>query len=104
MHYIARNELKQQWAMMVDVLAKKAKLPKFENPVEIFITYYHPRQTVDLDNYTPKFIIDGLKNYFGDDNVTRLKRLGWQFVQCEDKSQKKSVVLITELEPDDEQI
>lgn len=94
MHFIARNNLKQEWGEMVKVLAMEAKWKPFENPVELFITYYHPRETVDLDNYTPKFIIDGLKHYFGDDNITHLKKIGWTFK----KGPKKSVVEVFEFE------
>lgn len=76
---------------MVHVLAMEAKWPKkFDFPVELFITYYHPRDTVDLDNYTPKFWIDGLKHYFGDDNITCLKKIGWTF----EKGPKKSIISV----------
>lgn len=90
MHFIARNNLKQEWGQMVQVLAMEAKWPQFDFPVELFITYSHPRDTVDLDNYTPKFIIDGLKSYFGDDNITKLKKIGWKF----QKGEKQSTVEI----------
>lgn len=92
LHYIPRNTLKKQWMKDVSILAKQVNIPIFKAPVEIFITYYHPRETVDLDNYTPKFIIDGLKIYFGDDNVTRLKKIGWEFK----KGEKRSVIQIRE--------
>lgn len=75
---------------MVNILALEAKIPKFTQPVELFITYFHPRESVDLDNYTPKFIIDGLKHLFGDDNITCLKKIGWTFK----KGPKRSVVEI----------
>lgn len=79
MHFQSRNNLKQEWGRMVSACAKLAGLPKIDKPVEIFIIYYHPRDTVDLDNFTPKFIIDGLKPFFIDDNIKVVKKLGWEF-------------------------
>ncbi len=93
MHFIARNKLNNYWKDMVWALAKEAKLPQFDKPVEIFIHYYHPRDDVDLDNYTPKFIIDGLKTFFGDDDINHVKKLGWTFHK---EKVKRSVVEIRE--------
>jgi hypothetical protein len=90
MHYMARNNLKQEWKQMVYILGKEAKLPKFTKPVEVYIKYFHPRDDVDLDNYTPKFILDGLKEFFVDDNIQHLKKLGWEFK----RGKKRSVVEI----------
>lgn len=75
---------------MAFLCAKKAKLPKFDVPVEVFLTYYHPKDVVDFDNYTPKFFLDGLKPFFKDDSIKFLKRLGWEF----EKGEKRSVVHI----------
>ena len=90
MHWTKKHALKKEWEMMVWALAKEAKIPTFKQPVEIYIKYYHPRDSVDLDNYTPKFIIDGLKTLFVDDNITQLKKLGWEFK----RGKKRSVVEI----------
>ncbi len=79
MHFHKRNNLKAEWEHMVRILALKAKFPQFDSPVEMFITYTHPRDNVDLDNFTPKFIVDGLKSFFKDDSIKYLKKLGWQF-------------------------
>jgi len=93
MHHMKRYQLKKEWEHMVNIIAKKEKLPFIKKPVEIFITYYHPRKTVDLDNYTPKFICDALKSYFTDDNITNLVKLGWEFKT----GKKRSVIYIKEL-------
>jgi len=79
MHFRVRNQLKKDWAEMVYYACLEAKLPKISEPVEVFIIYYHPRKTVDLDNYTPKFIMDPLKNFIVDDNIQWVKKLGWEF-------------------------
>lgn len=91
MHWALRNKLKAEWEQMTFYAAKEAGLPKLKEPVEIFITYYHPKQTVDLDNYSPKFLIDGLKQFFVDDNILHLVKLGWTFK----KGTKRSVVEIS---------
>lgn len=91
MHWGKRNALKHSFEQQVFFYAKQAGVPIIKEPVEIFITYHHPRQTVDLDNYTPKFFIDGLKTFFGDDNILHLKKLGWTFVKGD---KKKSVIVI----------
>lgn len=91
MHFHSRNNLKQEWGKMVHVYAKLAGLPMIDKPVEVFITYHHPKDTVDLDNYTPKFIMDGLKPFFIDDNIKCVVKLGWEFKRG---SIRKSVVKI----------
>ena len=79
MHWSKRNALVDEWKEMVFYSAKEAKIPKITKPVEIFITYHHPKKTVDLDNYTPKLILDGLKPFIVDDNIQWIKKLGWEF-------------------------
>ena len=89
-HWTKRNELHHYWRDMTFYAAKKAGLPKLKEPVEVFLTYYHPRTNVDLDNYTPKFIMDGLKLFFIDDSIAHVKRLGWEFK----KGDKRTVITI----------
>lgn len=91
MHFHVRNNLKKEWETMTFYAAKEAKLPMILIPVEIFITYYHPKKNIDLDNYTPKFIIDGLKQFFVNDDFVHLTKLGWTFKQ----GKKRSVVEIS---------
>ena len=85
------NTLKKQWEHDVFYLAKQAKIPFFNFPVDIFITYHHPRQTVDKDNFSPKFIMDGLKPFLIDDNIKIVKKLDWDFVKSD---KKKSIIEI----------
>lgn len=92
MHYILRNNLKQSIQNDVWKAAKVSKIPKIDSCVEIFITYYHPRRTVDLDNYTPKFFLDGLKHLFVDDNIQHVIKLGWTFKK--DKNKRSIIEVI----------
>ena len=85
MHFHVRNNLKKEWEQMTFYAAKEAKVPKIDFPIEIFITYYHPKKTVDLDNLVPKFILDGLKNFIVNDNIQWLTKLGWT-IKTGDKS------------------
>lgn len=82
MHFHVRNQLKHDWATMVLACARTAKIPKIDKPVRIFLEYYHPKRSVDIDNYTPKFILDPLRDHFiKDDNITNITDLRWTFVQ-----------------------
>lgn len=90
MHFHARNKLKKEWELMVWTACKEAKLPKIDGKVEVFITYYHPKTNIDLDNFTPKFIMDGLKLFFEDDSIKYVKKLGWEFK----KGEKCSIIKI----------
>jgi hypothetical protein len=92
LHWHQRNALKQYWMQMVYYAGKAARLPKFAEPVDIFITYHHPKRTVDYDNYTPKFAIDGLKSFIVDDNIQWIRKLGWEFIKDKDK---KMIIRIT---------
>lgn len=95
MHWAKRNELKKQWENDAYYSAKQAGLKMIEFPVEIFIEYHHPKTCVDLDNYTPKFILDGLKSLLVDDSIDHIKRLGWEFRKS---TTKKTVVTIFKYE------
>tara|TARA_R100000789_G_C2964159_1_gene138821 strand:+ start:87 stop:449 length:363 start_codon:yes stop_codon:yes gene_type:complete len=96
MHWTKKSVLKKYWENMVWALAREAGLKKIDKPVWIFIQYYHPRRTVDLDNYTPKFILDGLKSFIKDDNIQWIQKIGWEFIQSK---KKKSIVEIQEIRP-----
>lgn len=79
MHWAKSRGIKKRWEAMIAVLAKQAKAPKFSK-ANINITYYfttnHRR---DKDNYTPKFIMDGLvkAGVLVDDN-TSLVNVDWK--------------------------
>jgi len=85
MHFHLRNNLKHDWETMTVMAARQSGLPKITSPVSVYLIYHHPRKNVDLDNYTPKFILDGLKQFFVDDNIEHVQKLGWEFKQSKDK-------------------
>lgn len=92
MHWTKKGNLKKYWYDLTYFCALQSKIPKFNVPVDVFITYHHPKETVDLDNYTPKFILDPLQRFFGNDNIQTVKKLGWTF---EKSKIKKSVIEIS---------
>ncbi len=95
MHWTKLSALKKEIAWTILAACNKAKLPKsIGNPVEIYIEYFHPRETADLDNLVPKLWLDCLKSHFGDDNITRLKKLGWTIIKA---PKKKSIIYIKEI-------
>ena len=91
MHFAKRNNLKKEWEKMIWSLWKEKNYPHIDGKVEVFITYYHPQTNVDLDNFVPKFIMDGLKIFFEDDSIKYVVKLGWEIK----KGDKKSVVVVT---------
>lgn len=97
MHFRQRNDLKKQWENDTYYAAKMVGLPLLDAPIEIFINYYHPRTNVDLDNYTPKFIIDGLKAFFKDDSFKYVRKLGWTFIKSRDKRSEIVIKLHNEI-------
>lgn len=84
MHWAAKAEVKKQWESLVIVLLRGCK--RVEKPV-VRITYYPGiERSRDKDNYTPKFIMDGLKKsgVILDDNV-KVVDLNWSIgpvVEC----------------------
>jgi len=91
-HWTVYHRLREEWNAMVWACVKHAKIPMIEQPVEIHIDYYHPRKSVDLDNYTPKLLMDSLKGLvIKDDSSQIVKKLSWRFIQAK---VKKSVVTI----------
>ena len=93
-HWSHKSYLKDIWYKMVWACAKEAKVPLIKSPVEIHIDYFGPRY-IDLDNLTPKFILDGLKDVvILDDNPKVLKKISWTFTK--DKN-KRSIILIKEV-------
>ena len=84
MHWAAKAKVKKQWESLLIVLLRGCK--RIERPV-VRITYYPGiERSRDKDNYTPKFIMDGLKKsgVILDDNV-KVVDLDWSIgpvVEC----------------------
>lgn len=75
------------------------KQPKFEGPVEVEVRYYFTdKRARDIDNYTPKFIMDGLvaAEIIEDDNQKIVKKLSTKLLY--DKKCKRTEVTITKYE------
>lgn len=83
-HWAAKAKVKRQWEDMLKVLLRGCK--RVEKPV-VRITYYPGiERSRDKDNYTPKFIMDGLKKsgVIMDDNA-KVVDLDWNIgpvVEC----------------------
>jgi len=98
MHFRERNKLKQQWHNMVSVCVMKANIPFIKKPVAVWIENFHNLKTVDLDNYTPKFIMDPLRDIvLADDNVKFVKDLRITFEKCS-KKERRTIVHLTEMD------
>ena len=97
MHWHKRNDLKKVWHQLVYVAWIQSKKPKF-NKVKIEATYYFKtKHKRDYDNYSPKWIIDGLKGYaFEDDNQDYVK--GVEVLPfCHDKENPRTEILLKEI-------
>ncbi len=74
--YHKYNREKCRWAEMVGWICKN--LPPMKGEVTVTVRYYfRTRRKRDIDNYTPKFIMDGLVQggLIEDDNSNIVKRL-----------------------------
>ena len=79
-HWTKYNKEKQRWSEMVGWLCKGKK--KFLGKVEIeVVTYFDTKRKHDLDNYTPKFILDPLvkSGIIVDDNSEIVTKLSTVF-------------------------
>ena len=94
-HWGRRYSEKKRWSEMIFWLLHEAKAKPITGKAKVRIIYYFPdNKKRDKDNYSPKFIFDGLKNahVISDDSVINTDcdwsiRLGTK--------ERKSVVYIT---------
>ena len=92
-HYHKYNSEKQVWKDMIYVVARGGH--QFKGKVKVTITYYFPdKRSRDIDNYTPKFIMDGLVSaeIIEDDNQRIVTSLTTRFLY--DKNNPRTEVLI----------
>lgn len=100
MHFMARLNLNNQWKKTVWGAAKAAKIPMIKNPVEIEIEYHHKykstdKRRLDIDNFVPKFICDGLVGVvILDDSIDYVKKLTWSVIK---DGEDRSIIFIKEL-------
>lgn len=73
MHWTARKKEKRRWADLIawQILAKKVKLIKGQVKIKL-IYYFKTKGYHDYDNYSGKFILDGLKGKVIEDDNQRI--------------------------------
>ncbi|MBP2635023.1 MAG: hypothetical protein H6Q72_930 [Firmicutes bacterium] len=84
LHWAAKAKVKKQWENLLIVLLRGCK--QVERPVVRIIYYPDIDRSRDKDNYTPKFLMDGLKKsgVIRDDS-TKVVDLDWDIgpvVEC----------------------
>ena len=94
------NALKQRWKDFIIWLIDNQGYSNLHiNQCEmIFTTYYKTNRRHDIDNSTPKFILDGFSEsgFINDDDITHLVRLT---LQCAvDKENPRTEIIIKILE------
>ena len=94
------NALKQRWKDFIIWLIDNQGYSNLHiNKCEmIFTTYYKTNRRHDVDNSTPKFILDGFSEsgFINDDDITHLVRLT---LQCAvDKENPRTEIIIKILE------
>lgn len=94
------NTLKQRWKdFMIWLIDNQGYSNLHINKCEmIFTTYYKTNRRHDIDNSTPKFILDGFSEsgFINDDDITHLVRLT---LQCAvDKENPRTEIVIRILE------
>lgn len=96
-HWTKKNKVKKEWEKELGWLCKKYNNPKLEEAL-IEITYYFDnKHQRDKDNYTPKFIMDGLTKggIIADDNTDNVF-LNWKIKY--DKELPRTVIKIKDME------
>lgn len=75
-HHYHRAKVKKQWEELVYYSCRGCK--PIHGPVKVKVDYYFPtKRRRDLDNYAPKFILDGMvkAGLIEEDNSNTLKEL-----------------------------
>jgi Holliday junction resolvase RusA-like endonuclease len=94
-HWAKKNRVKKSWENEIMWLCKKFGDPELENADVQIIYYFDNRHRRDKDNYTPKFILDGLTKagIIADDNTDNIF-LNWKIKY--DKEDPRTEILIEE--------
>lgn len=71
---VQSNVMKKAWAAKIAQVVRHAGSPRLAGPVAVAVTtYFENKRRRDIDNYAPKFILDGLVEAGvipGDDSET----------------------------------
>jgi len=95
-HYHVVAKEKAAWEALVWGLTRN--MPNFEGPVTVKVDYYFPTKAKrDIDNYTPKFLLDGCvkAGLIEDDNNEIVKELSVTINY--EKRQSYTIVTITKV-------
>lgn len=100
-HWAKKAEEKEAWVEEIGWLGKKFGNPQLENALVEIIYYFETNRRRDKDNYTPKFIMDGLTaaGLIDDDNDDNIF-LNWKLKV--DKDNPRTEIKITERGENDE--
>ena len=92
-HYHKYNKIKKSWAEEMFYITRGMK--GIEGKVEVTVRYYFKdKRKRDLDNYSPKFILDALvhANIIEEDNSSIVTRLSVEILH--DKENPRTGILI----------
>ena len=95
-HHMKKHQVKKDWEDEICLLLIKYKRLQLEK-AEISITYYTPNYQSDRDNFTPKFVMDGLvkSGLLADDNRNIVKPT-WDFGLATIEDQRTEITIIWE--------
>lgn len=94
-HWAKKSRIKKEWESEIGWLCKKFNNPMLENALIEITYYFDTRHKRDKDNYTPKFIMDGLTKagIIVDDNTDNIF-LNWKLKY--DKENPRTEIKIRE--------
>lgn len=95
LHWTVKCETKKDWEYLIRYTVNK--IAPFKKPIVRIIYYFNTNRRRDKDNYTPKFIMDGLvkAGVIKDDNINAVD-LDWDIRI--DKNGNRTEVFIKEAE------
>lgn len=96
-HYTKKHQVKKDWEDEICLLLIKYKKLQLEK-AKVRIIYYTPNYQSDRDNYTPKFIMDGLvkSGLLADDNRNIVKPT-WDFGFATTENQRTEITITWEV-------
>jgi Holliday junction resolvase RusA-like endonuclease len=94
-HWSKKNRIKKEWIKEIGWLCKKYNEPNLENALVEIVYYFDNKHSRDKDNYTPKFILDGLTKagIIADDDDDNIF-LNWKIKY--DEENPRTVITITD--------
>jgi len=92
-HHYKRAKVKKEWEEKIMIAC--ANCTPIKGPVSVLVEYYFPTKRLrDIDNYTPKFILDGMvkAGLIEEDNNSIIKQLSVSILY--DKNNPHTVVTV----------